>query len=41
MAFTLGDNILQYQENCYSTDEATLCQHFLLEELAVLEEEVV
>ena len=41
MAFTLEDNVLQYQENCYSMDEATLCQHFLLEELAVPEEEVV
>ena len=39
MAFTLGDNILQYQENCHLTEEATLCQHFLLEELSVPEEE--
>ena len=41
MAFTLNKTVLQYQENCYTTEDPSVCQHYLLEEQAVPEEEAV
>ena len=37
----MSETVLQYQENCYTTEDPSVCQHYLLEEHGVPDEEVV
>ena len=39
MAFSLAETSLTYQENCFDTEEATVCAHYVLEEFGIPEEE--
>ena len=39
MAFSVGESSLSYQENCFNTDEATVCAHYVLEEYVIPEDE--
>ena len=32
MAFSLNETSLTYQENCFNTEEATVCNHYNLED---------
>ena len=41
LAFSQNETSLQYQENCFTTEDPAVCQHYLLEELGVPDEEEV